>query len=290
MNREKIQCYTKNSAEYPSRFLHIAKPPEKLYVLGSLPNPDQPAVAIVGARNATPYGRAIAQKFASTLSLYGVQIISGFARGIDRAGHEGALQAGCPTYAVFGNGVDVCYPRENWDIYQSIPKQGGFISEFPPGTEPKAWTFPMRNRLISALADKLLVVEAKEKSGALITADFALEQGKDVYAVPGRLDDAASMGCNRLIAQGAAIALSPEELLQDFGIKEQMNKASCKNNEISLAPLEETVYSYIHLQPKHIEELMEECKMSLPELADILLGLEMKNCIKEISRNSYIRV
>lgn len=290
MIEEKIRYYSIDDSSYPEKLRQLPKPPQKLYVMGNLPDPDKPAVAIVGAREASPYGRYVALEFARVLAINGIQVISGFARGIDRAGHEGALQAQTPTFGILGCGVDVCYPRENIDLYSELIRTGGLISEYEPGTQPRAGYFPLRNRLISAFADKVLVVEARIRSGALITADHALEQGKDVYAVPGRIDDELSAGCNRLIAQGAAIALSPEELLKDFETDRQNFITFHKKSKLTLAPEEETVYSCIRLQPKHVEELMAETGIELPKLLSILLELELKKMIKEITKNQYIRV
>lgn len=290
MDQEKIRHYKKGDEQYPEKLLQLPDPPQNLYVTGNLPDAKKPTVAIVGARNASPYGIYVAKQFAQALAASGVQIISGFARGIDRAAHEGAMQAQMPTFGILGCGVDICYPRENIDIYQQLASSGGFLSEYEPGTQPKSYHFPMRNRIISALADKVLVVEARIKSGALITADLALEQGKDVYAVPGRLDDVLSAGCNRLIAQGAAIAVSPEEMLKDFEISLGNFITFRKKNKIPLAPEEETVYSCIRLQPKHVEEISVETKMELQALHVVLLGLELKNLVKEVSKNQYIRV
>lgn len=285
-----IKKYCIEDKEYPEKLRQIARPPGKLYVKGKLPRENQPVVAIVGARNATPYGRKMAYDFANVLSANGVQVISGFARGIDRAGHEGALAAGCETFAVLGNGVDICYPRENVDLYQRVVESGGFISEFFPGTSPQPKFFPMRNRIISGLADVVLVVEARKKSGALITADFALEQGKDVYAVPGRIGDDISYGCNRLIAQGAGIALSPEEILKDLDIAGVKTQYFHKKSKKLLVKEEEIVYSCIRLQPMHIDDIMLKTKMELSKLVSILFHLEMRNLIQEITKNYYVRL
>lgn len=295
MERIETKChgnilhYTQKDREYPDRLRHIQSPPKDLYVMGQLPDPHLPAVAIVGARNATPYGYETAVRFARELASNGVQIISGFARGIDRAGHEGALRGDGRTFAVLGNGVDICYPRENIDLYRAVAEGGGFLSEFAPGTEPRARFFPMRNRIISALADLILVVEAREKSGSLITADFGLEQGKDIYAVPGRLCDTVSSGCNRLISQGAGIAISSVNIMEVLDIKNPQLQSFGEKNKNSLALEEETVYSCIRLQPKSTEQLLKETKMSIAELTNILIGLELKNLIKETGRNYYVR-
>ncbi|MCI8372742.1 MAG: DNA-protecting protein DprA [Lachnospiraceae bacterium] len=290
MIKDKIRHYDIGDREYPIKLTQIANPPKRLYVLGRLPNPDQPSIAIVGARNATPYGRKTAWEFAKVLSDHGVQVISGFARGIDRAGHEGALSGESGTFAVLGNGVDICYPRENIDLYNKIIDNGGFLSEFPPETPPLARHFPSRNRIISGLADKILVVEAREKSGSLITADFGLEQGKDVYAVPGRICDAQSRGCNHLIMQGAGLASCAEMLLKDFQIDMQYLKRFREKNDLPLAQEEETVYSCIGLQPKHVEEILAESKLELPKLVSALLQLELNHLIQEVTKNHYIRV
>ncbi len=201
---------------YPNRLRAIPDPPRILYVKGGIPDEAGPSVGIVGARLCSDYGRYTARKFSYTLAKAGVQIISGMALGIDGISHKAAIEAGGRTFAVLGCGADVCYPEENRDIYEQIQTQGGVISEYPPGTSPHAGLFPRRNRIISGLTDLLLVIEARKKSGTLITVDAALEQGREVYALPGRGTDALSGGCNRLIAQGAGIATSPEELLEEL--------------------------------------------------------------------------
>lgn len=290
MTLGKIRYYDKNEKGYPQKLLDISNPPKRLYVLGQLPDENRACVAIVGARNATPYGRTMAKKFAGLFAANGIQVISGFARGIDRAAYEGALEAGGSTFAVMGNGVDVCYPRENIDLYEKVKESGGFLSELEPKTQPRAWYFPQRNRMISALADKILVVEAREKSGALITAEFGLEQGKDVYAVPGRIGDELSGGCNRLIAQGAFVAISPEEMLKDFELDVENFKRFHEKKQLGLAQEEETVYSCIRFHPKHINEILKESKMELSLLISTLLQLELKNLIEEVTKNYYVRL
>ena len=207
---ESIVYYDKGTKEYPERMMPFSDMPEGIYVKGRLPRDDRPSAAIVGGRVCSAYGREQARRFAREMAASGVQIISGLASGIDAAAHEGALEGGGTTFAVLGCGVNICYPRENYPLMRKILGQkGGVLSEFPPGERPLAWHFPQRNRLISALADLVLVVEARKKSGSLITADFALEQGKSVYALPGRVNDSLSEGSNRLIAQGAGIAVEP---------------------------------------------------------------------------------
>ena len=216
---ESIVYYDKGTKEYPERMMPFSDMPEGIYVKGRLPRDDRPSAAIVGGRVCSAYGREQARRFAREMAASGVQIISGLASGIDAAAHEGALEGGGTTFAVLGCGVNICYPRENYPLMRKIlAQEGGVLSEFPPGERPLAWHFPQRNRLISALADLVLVVEARKKSGSLITADFALEQGKSVYALPGRVNDSLSEGSNRLIAQGAGIAVEPSVLLEELGI------------------------------------------------------------------------
>ena len=195
-----INSVEKSSTIYPERLRSLSGMPDMLYYIGRLPDDNRPTAAIVGARMCSPYGRIQAFNYGRFLSENGVQVISGMAAGIDAEGHKGALEGGTPTFAVLGNGVDICYPSSSRSIYRRIPeKNGGIISEYPPGTPGRAYHFPARNRIISGLADVVVVVEAKEKSGSLITAACALEQGKTVYAVPGAVNDALSRGCHKLI-------------------------------------------------------------------------------------------
>lgn len=216
---EGVSTYYKSDSGYPEILRVYQGMPEKIYVRGSLPDPSRPTVAIVGARNCTAYGRNQAERYARVLSEHGVQIISGLALGVDAAAHRGCIQGGTPTYAVLGCGINICYPKENYQLLEQILSQGGgLLSEFEPGDAPLGWHFARRNRVISALADLVLVVEARERSGSLITADYALEQGKTIYAIPGRVSDRTSAGCNRLIAQGAGIAWCPEKLLDELGL------------------------------------------------------------------------
>lgn len=220
LENKKIRYYWAGDPEYPERFRLVDDPPFGIYVKGHLPEEKRPAVGIVGTRMASPYGREQARRFAAELAANGVQIISGMARGVDGIAGRGALDESDASFAVLGGGVDICYPKENKDLYEALCERGGVISEYRPGLMPQNRFFPARNRIISALSDIVLVVEARERSGTLITVDRALEQGKDVWAIPGRLCDRNSSGCNRLIRQGAGIALSPELLLEALGIGE----------------------------------------------------------------------
>ncbi len=208
-----IRFISMNDPEYPEKLKDIPDPPFGIYVKGKLPDPLVPSVSIVGARMCSDYGRYMAREFGRGLAISGVQVISGMARGVDGIAQHAALEAGGASFGILGCGVDICYPEENRDVYEALLKGGGVISEFPPGTVPKPNFFPMRNRIISALSDALLVVEARQKSGTTITVDTALEQGRDVLAVPGRVTDRLSDGCNYLISQGAGVAIGVEDVL-----------------------------------------------------------------------------
>lgn len=202
--------------DYPARLLEIPDPPERLYVLGKLPEEKVPSVAIIGARECSEYGNYVAARLGECMGRNGIQVVSGMARGIDGIGQTAALDAGGSSFAVLGSGVDVCYPARNRRLYERLRERGGVLSEYPSGTPALSRNFPPRNRIVSGLADAVVVVEAREKSGTLITVDMALEQGKEVYAVPGRVTDALSSGCNRLVKLGAAVLLDPEELAEEL--------------------------------------------------------------------------
>ncbi len=211
-----IRMVERGERDYPARLLEIPDPPDRLYVLGKLPEEKVPSVAIIGARECSEYGSYVAARLGECMGRNGIQVVSGMARGIDGIGQTAALDAGGSSFAVLGSGVDVCYPARNRRLYERLRERGGVLSEYPPGTPALSRNFPPRNRIVSGLADAVVVVEAREKSGTLITVDMALEQGKEVYAVPGRVTDALSSGCNRLVKLGAAVLLDPEELAEEL--------------------------------------------------------------------------
>lgn len=289
LERQKIRFLTPEDPSYPKRLAVLADAPYGLFVRGDLPAEETKAVGIVGARQCSEYGRAVAGRLGETLAAHNVNVISGLAKGIDSAGHFGALRGGGSTYAVLGCGAEICYPPANRQLYGKIEKQGGLLSEYPPGTPPYPQNFPLRNRIISGLCDALVVVEAKEKSGSLITSDIALEQGKDIYAVPGRVGDALSVGCNRLIRQGAGIVLSPEDFLEELGIYTD-KKSSFGNFSKNILEKEEMlVYSVLDLQPRHINEIMNAACLDAAECIRLLSKLEDKGYIRETFHNYYIR-
>lgn len=288
-----ITLLTLEDDAYPKRLREIWDPPYALYLRGRLPDASAKCIAVVGARMCSEYGRAVAKILAERLALHGVCVISGLALGTDAAGHRGALAGGGMTCAVLGCGIDVCYPGQNRELYDQILERGGILSEYPPGTQPLAGYFPQRNRIISGMSDAVVVVEAKERSGSLITADLALEQGRDVYAVPGRLNDTLSAGCNRLIAQGAGIVFNIEDFLKDLGIfcgdEGADGKILSAEENLSLEKEERLVYSCVDLRPRGPEELLNQTGLSAPALADCLVRLQQKGLITEIFKNAYIR-
>ncbi len=211
-----IEFYHLRHPMYPSRLRFIYDAPIGIFLKGRLPDPDVVSVAIVGSRGCSEYGARITRQLAMQLADSGFQVISGLARGIDGIAQKAAVDSGGYSCAVLGCGVDVCYPEDNRDTYDKLATLGGILSEYPPMTPPRSAYFPQRNRIISGLSDVVVVMEAKERSGSLITADCALDQGKDVYALPGRICDSLSCGCNRLIRQGAGIITSPGEFINDL--------------------------------------------------------------------------
>lgn len=275
--------------EYPKRLLQLPDKPMLLYSLGKLPDEKKRIAAIVGARNCTHYGYCIAEEIGKILGRNGIDTVSGMARGIDAAGQWGTLEGSGESYGILGCAVDICYPGENRQLYNELVEKGGVISEFGPGIRPYAFNFPMRNRIISGLSDFVIVVEAKERSGSLITVDFALEQGKEVYAVPGRMTDQLSCGCNRLIAQGAGILSDLDSILEDLNINKRKNGEKVTKFEIELAELEKLLYSDLGLEPKNIQTLMEETKLSFTKLTEVLLTLQLKNLIEEPMKGYYVK-
>lgn len=284
-----ISIITMLSSEYPEKLRNIYDPPFMLYYKGNSLAENKKVIAIVGARDCSIYGKETAKYLAGALAKEDIIIISGMARGIDTYAHRGALSQDGITYGIMGCGIDICYPRENINIYMDIQIRGGIISEYGPGSKPLAYHFPMRNRIISALSDGIVVIEAREKSGSLITVDMGLEQGKNIYAVPGRITDKLSEGCNNLIKMGAKVVTTPIDILEDF-----QEFTPCKeNNQLGLRgilpPDEQTIYDLIDFSPKHIEELVEMTGFDIGKLMENILSLELKDAISQPMKNYYIR-
>lgn len=284
--------------DYPSRFRNLYDPPYGFYLKGRLPEESMPAVAIVGSRKATPYGKKMAEQYAREFAENGLCIISGMAAGIDTQAHKGALMAEGNTLGILGGGIDSMYPKSNWNLYLDMYQSAGILSEYNLGVANLAGLFPMRNRLISALSDVILVVEAGLKSGSLITADQGMEQGKDIFAIPGRLTDPMSVGCNHLIAQGAFITESPGDILEclhdryALGSEEEEGKDAMKQAKIplNLDSKEQTVYELLDInQPLGFEKILQLSGSTLHELQHILLQLEMKSLILQVEQNMYVK-
>ena len=284
-----ISFYTWENPDFPENLKNICDAPYCIYVKGKMPDMKKRRVAIVGARMCSEYGREIATHLGKRLAECGAQVISGMARGIDSCGHIGALQGKGETFAVLGNGVEICYPPANRQLYADILDHGGLISEYHPLQEPLARLFPSRNRIISALSDMVILVEAKERSGSLITADFALEQGKDIFAIPGRITDSLSKGCNNLIYQGAGMIANIEDFLKDLEFCTINYEFQDDFKKLLLEKDESLVYSCLDLRPKNMEVILKKTSLEPAVLADILQRLVRKEFITETFKNYYIR-
>ncbi|SFR95782.1 DNA-processing protein DprA [Anaeromicropila populeti] len=288
LQREGITFLTKESLEYPDKLRHFGGAPYGLYVKGKIPENDKITIAVIGARNCTSYGREIANYFGKCLAESGVQVISGLARGIDSHAHRGVISVGGETFAVLGSGINVCYPPEHIKLYNEILKKGGILSEYGWNEPPFAQNFPARNRIISGLSDGILVVEAKERSGSFITVDFGLEQGKDIFTVPGRIFDPLSFGCNWLAQSGAKIVTTPQDILEEYGIK--LNKKRGKEKADKLGEKEKLVMECINLEAVHMNEIVEKVHIPLIEVMDLVVSLELMGLIRQTSKNYYIRI
>lgn len=273
---------------YPPLLREIADPPPVLFVRGSFPTEGHP-LAVVGSRAATSYGRRVAQEWAFELARAGLDIVSGLAVGIDAAAHRGVLRAGGHTVAVLGCGLDRPYPQENRPLLQEIlESRGAVVTEFPLGTEPKPHHFPLRNRLISGLSLGVLVVEASPRSGSLITARLAGEQGREVMAVPGSVYSHRSRGCHRLMREGALPVDSPSQVLEALGLEGPVPEGSVK--ELTLPPAEAKVLGHLEVYPIHVDDLAQKTGLEVSRLSGILLALELKGLAKGLAGNFYQKV
>ncbi len=285
-----LKIITFEDADYPENLKNIPGLPIVLYIKGSLTPQDNLAIGIVGSRQATFYGLSAAEKFSAELAVAGFTIVSGMARGIDTAAHRGALKAGGRTIAVIGSGFNNIYPPENKEFSEEISRSGAVISEFPVNDKPLKENFPRRNRVISGLSLGLLVVEAAKNSGALITADFALEQGREVFALPGKIDSHSSFGTNALIKQGAKLVTGIQDILEEFDFSEAplpKESASVKydvNNE-----KENKLYELITRQAQPLDELIEKSHLDVSQISSILLSLQIRKLIKQLPGKQFVR-
>ncbi|MHB0913063.1 MAG: DNA-processing protein DprA [Armatimonadota bacterium] len=283
LDRSGARIVTVLDPEYPENLRDIHDPPPVLFVRGRLAPEDRTAVAVVGTRRPTEYGRSMAMRLSRDLARAGVCIASGGALGIDTVAHSAVVAAGGRTVAVLGCGLDVPYPASNKGLFAKIAEHGAVISEFAPTTEPLPWRFPARNRLISGLSVGVLVIESRVGGGSMITATHAAEQGRDVWAVPGGTDSAASEGPHRLIREGAKLVERAEDILEELKIDVPTEPRP------EFSPEEAAVYSVLTLHPKHADEISSECGLSAQEASGILTILEMRGLVRRVPGSSYVR-
>ncbi len=284
-----IRVVTRDDADYPKRLREIYDPPLVLYVRGVLNERDALAVGVVGSRRTSLYGQEMSRKLAYQLARVGVTVVSGLARGIDAAAHKGALQAKGRTVAVIGCGIDTVYPPENNKLADEIVEKGGaVVSEFPFGVKPDRQNFPMRNRVISGWSIGVVVVEANLKSGALITAKQAMEQGREVFAVPGRADSVLSRGTNKLIKDGAKLTEDLEDILGEFGYLFPKEKQASET-AIQLSDVERQVMASIGEEEVVVDEIIRATGLTSASVSATLLGLEMKRIVKQLPGRQYAR-
>ena len=304
-DRTCVSIVTSQDPLYPSQLLSTYDYPAFLYVKGHLKE-DDVNVAVVGSRTASTYGKFTTERLCRELVLRGITVISGLARGIDSAAHRGALSGKGRTIAVLGCGLDVVYPPENEKLFTEISLQGALISEFPFGTPPNAPNFPARNRIISGISLGVVVVEASEKSGSLITARLALEQGREVFAVPGSIDSSGSRGTNKLIKQGAKLIENVEDILEEIlpqvtrapkSVKPDQRQKQPEDHQkiLTLSPdpvlkeTEKTVWQVLSQKPVHIDQIITSTGLTAHEVLVILLNLELQGLIEQKPGKTYMR-
>jgi DNA processing protein len=294
IREEELTILTQEDALYPKLLKEIYDPPIVLYVRGQLTERDHNALAIVGSRRTTQYGLSASKKLAFQLAYAGYTVISGLARGIDTAAHEGALASRGRTVAVIGAGIGKLYPPENEALAEKIAQQGAVVSEFPVDYPPDKQSFPLRNRIVSGWSCGVIVTEAPSRSGALITAQQAAEQGRTVYAVPGNIDRPSSHGCNKLIQEGAKLIMDGADVLDDlmslFPTQPNAPKMEESRPPITLAGDEQKVYAALGTSETHINELGEKTGLTLPTISATLMKLEMKRVVKPLPGKFYVRV
>lgn len=282
-----VRLITRDDPAYPTLLAQTVNPPFLLYVRGTLTENDRWSVAVVGTRNASAYGKEATRKLVTELVAAGVTIVSGLALGIDAVAHSAALVAGGRTLAVLGSGVDQIYPRTNQALGTTIMQQGAIISEYPLGTLPTATNFPPRNRLISGLALGVLVVEAAPKSGALITAQFAGEQGRDVFAVPGSIFSPRSEGTHRLLRDGATLVACVDDILDTLNLQ-----SAVVQQEMTAimpdTPTETALLALVEDEPRHIDEIRRESGLAMPDVSATMALLELKGLVRQVGGMQYV--
>lgn len=289
LSEQEIRFITAKEAAYPKRLRKIYDAPYGIFQKGQPYEEKELAIAIVGSRYPTTYGIEISKMFAKQLADQGVQIISGLARGVDGAAHRAIIDQKGQAVGVLGCGIDLIYPKENFQLFYEMYQNQTVISEYPPGSEPLKWHFPERNRIISGLSDGVLVTEAKQRSGSLITADCALDQNKDVFAIPGMITEKASKGCHGLIKQGAKLVENVDDILTEYSEFTKFSRKFPKLSTKSLAKAEKRVYDMLSLKPRHIDEIVDASGCSYEEVIKSLFELEARGYIKQPHPNLYIK-
>ena len=292
IEKNNIKAITINDENYPKNLKEIYDPPIVLYVKGDILACDDTAVGIVGSRRASYYGLSFAERIAYELSNLGITVVSGMARGIDTKAHRGVLRAKGRTLAVLGSGLNNIYPPENKRLSEEITQFGAVVSEFPLNTKPLAGNFPRRNRIISGLSLGIVVVEAARNSGALITARLGLEQGREIFSVPGRVDSRISYGTNQLIREGAKLLNSIDDILEE--LKPRLKEKLQSKEDETLVPkrlneIETSIYSSLTTEPMHVEEIVKGSNLELSTTLSYLLQLELKGLIRKLPGELFVR-
>lgn len=287
MEKRGIKAVSFGEPSYPEMLREIEDAPVVIYIKDDTQPQDRYAIAIVGSRKPTPYGTSVAEIFSEGLASMGFTIVSGMARGIDAISHKGALRAGGRTVAVLGSGLDVPYPPENKGLMDKIASSGCVISEFPPGTPPDKENFPKRNRLISGLSLGVLVVEATSDSGSLITAGCAIEQGREVFAVPGNITLPTSEGTNELIRRGAVLTRKAEDIVEELAPVLKGFIRSKEKAKIEITDEEKDLCNLLSGEPRHVDVISRESGLPASKVLGILLGLELKGAIKQTTGKRF---
>lgn len=280
-----------SDSAYPRDLREIHDPPPLLYLKGNVIPLGLPMVAVVGSRNPSHYGLKITEEICQGLAMKDIAVVSGMARGIDSAAHWGSLRGGGFTIAVLGSGMDVIYPSSNITLFKRIAEHGAILTEFPLGTPPEAKNFPIRNRVISGLSKGVVVVEASKQSGSLITASLALEQGRDVFAVPGSVESFKSTGTHLLIKQGAKLVENSDDIVQELGLNDYYPEDAGSTRERSLPPMaedERKIYDMLGAYPLHIDHITRHSEMGSAKVASLLTGLELRGIVKQLPGKMFI--
>lgn len=285
IEKENVRVITILDDLYPENLKKIYDPPPFLYIKGEIKKEDNRAIAIVGSRRATAYGRLIAERLSQDLARHGITVVSGMARGIDTFSHQGALSAGGRTIAVLGCGIDIVYPPENNTLRDKIAESGVVLTEFPFSTPPEGVNFPSRNRVISGLSLGVVIIEASSDSGSLITASSALDQGREVFAVPGNITSRTSQGTNNLIKRGAKLVEGVDDILEE--VLPQIEKQKPKAIRPELTVEEEPIYNLLSYEPKHIDTITRESNLPSSKALSLLLNMELKGAIRQLPGKTF---